>query len=95
MLFRSAPRRGAVFHLILLWQNGLNRLCCLLLALTNQVLSALGKPVLPIESQTVEQLVTAGITTVAALVAWWKNNSFTPAALQADQTYDKLKAQGK
>lgn len=71
------------------------RTACLLLALTNQVLSALGKPVLPIESQTVEQLVTAGITTVAALVAWWKNNSFTPAALQADQTYDKLKAQGK
>ena len=56
------------------------RTACLLLALTNQVLSALGKPVLPIESQTVEQLVTAGITT---------------AALQADQTYNKLKAQGK
>ena len=71
------------------------RTACLLLALTNQVLSALGKPILPIESQTVEQLVTAGITTVAALVAWWKNNSFTPAALQAVQTYDKLKAQGK
>lgn len=71
------------------------RTVCLLLALTNQVLSALGKPVLPIESQTVEQLVTAGITTVAALVAWWKNNSFTTAALQADQTYDRLKAQGK
>ena len=71
------------------------RTACLLLALTNQVLSACGKPMLPIESQTVEQLVTAGITTVAALVAWWKNNSFTPAALQADQTYDKLKAQGK
>ena len=68
------------------------RTACLLLALTNQVLSALGKPVLPIESQTVEQLVTAGITTV---VAWWKNNSFTVAALQADQTYNKLKAQGK
>lgn len=33
------------------------RTACLLLALTNQVLSALGKPVLPIESQTVEQLV--------------------------------------
>ena len=59
------------------------------------LLSACGKPVLPIESQTVEQLVTAGITTVAALVAWWKNNSFTVAALQADQTYDKLKAQRK
>ena len=71
------------------------RTACLLLALTNQVLSALGKPVLPIESQTVEQLVTAGITTVAALVAWWKNNSFTPAALQADAEFDRLKKQVK
>ena len=71
------------------------RTACLLLALTNQVHSALGKPVLPIESATVEQLVTAGITTVAALVAWWKNNSFTAAALEADKTFDRLKAQGK
>ena len=71
------------------------RTACLLLALTNQLLSALGKPVLPIESETVEQLVTAGITSIAALVAWWKNNSFTPAALEADKTYDRLKAQGK
>ena len=71
------------------------RTACLLLALANQVLSALGKPVLPIESATVEQLVTAGITTVTALVAWWKNNSFTPAALEADKTFANLKAQGK
>lgn len=71
------------------------RTACLLLALTNQVLSALGKPVLPIESATVEQLVTAGITTVTALVAWWKNNSFTAAALEADKTFNRLKAQGK
>ena len=71
------------------------RTAALLLALTNQVLSALGKPVLPIESATVEQLVTAGITTATALIAWWKNNSFTAAALEADKTYDRLKAQGK
>ena len=31
------------------------RTACLLLALINQVLSALGKPILPIESATVEQ----------------------------------------
>ena len=73
----------------------LARTAALALALTNQVLSACGKPVLPIESATVEQLVTAGITTVAALIAWWKNNSFTAAALEADKTYDRLKAQGK
>ena len=63
------------------------RTAVLLLALTNQVLSALGKPMLPIESQTVEQLVTAGITTVAALISWWNNNSFTSAAIQADAEY--------
>ena len=71
------------------------RTACLLLALTNQVLSACGKPVLPIESQELEQLVTAGITTVAALVSWWNNNSFTAAALEADKTYDRIKQQGK
>lgn len=66
------------------------RTAVLLLALTNQVLSALGKSPLPIESAELEQLVTAGITTVAALIAWWKNNSFTQAAIEADKTYDKL-----
>ena len=71
------------------------RTACLLLALTNQVLSALGKPVLPIESATVEQLVTAGITTVTALISWWNNNSFTAAAIQADAELERLKAQGK
>ena len=59
--------------------------------LTNQVLSALGKPMLPIESQTVEQLITAGITTVAALVSWWNNNSFTAEAIQADEEFNRLK----
>ncbi len=71
----------------------LARTAVLALALTNQLLSAAGKPVLPIDSASVEQLVTAGITTVAALVAWWKNNSFTTAALEADKTYDRLRKQ--
>ena len=69
------------------------RTAVLLLALTNQILSAMGKPILPIESSTVEQLVTAGITSVAALVSWWKNNSFTQAAIKADELLDQM--QGK
>ena len=68
------------------------RTAVLLLALTNQMLSAMGKSPLPIESPTVEQLVTAGITTIAALIAWWKNNSFTKEAIAADKEYDRLKA---
>lgn len=69
------------------------RTACLMLALTNQVLSALGKPVLPIESATVEQLVTAGITTVTALINWWYNNSFTQAAIEGDKIYENVKNQ--
>lgn len=69
------------------------RTAVLLLALTNQVLSAVGKPVLPIESEQLEKLVTAGITCAAALVAWWKNNSFSQPALQADVVLKDLKAQ--
>ena len=69
----------------------LARTAALALALTNQVLSAMGKPVLPIESTTVEQLVTAGITTVAALISWWKNNSFTPEAIKADGYLEQLR----
>ena len=68
------------------------RTAVLLLALTNQMLSAMGKSPLPIESTTVEQLVTAGITTIAELGAWWKNNSFTKEAIAADKEYDRLKA---
>ena len=69
------------------------RTACLLLALTNQMLSAMGKPIIPIESSTVEQLVTAGITTVTALIAWWNNHSFTQAAIQADGVMENLKKQ--
>ena len=67
----------------------------LLLALTNQVLSAVGKPVLPIESENLEQLVTAGITIGASLWAWWKNNSFTGAAQEADKYMAELKEGGE
>ena len=69
------------------------RTVVLALALANQLLSAAGKPVLPIDSASVEQWVTAGLTTAAAIWAWWKNNSFTPEAIRADELLDQM--QGK
>ncbi|MGN0706554.1 MAG: phage holin [Faecalibacterium sp.] len=63
------------------------------LALTNQLLSAAGKPVLPIESENLEQLITSGLTVAASLWAWWKNNSFTQEALHADVVLNDLKNQ--
>ena len=71
----------------------LARTAVLLLALTNQVLSAMVKPVLPIESGTLEQLISTGFTTVSALVNWWYNNSFTPEAIEADDFMTRLKQQ--
>ncbi len=56
----------------------LARTAALALALTNQVLSAVGKPILPIESAQLEQPISSGLTVAAALASWWNNNSFTP-----------------
>ena len=69
----------------------LARTAALALALTNQVLSAVGKPILPIESAQLEQLISTGFTTVSALVNWWFNNSFTKEAIQADAEFERLK----
>lgn len=68
------------------------RTACLLLALLNQVLCALGKSPLPIESETLNQLVTTSLTVTAALVSWWKNNSFTKEAIAADKEYERLRS---
>ena len=67
------------------------RTAVLALALINQLLSALGKPVLPIENGTLEQLMSTGFTTVSALVNWWYNNSFTPEAIEADAFMARMK----
>ena len=69
----------------------LARTAALALALTNQVLSAPGHRVLPIESAELEQLVSTGLTIATALVSWWKNNSFTPEAIEADDFLCQLK----
>ena len=61
------------------------RTAALGLALTNQLLSAAGKPLLPIDNAQLEQMISTGLTVGAALAACWKNNSFTSAAIEADK----------
>lgn len=55
------------------------------LALTNQVLTVFGKSPIPIDDDTVTNLISAGCTVGAAVAAWWKNNSFTQKAIKADR----------
>lgn len=70
------------------------RTLILILALVNQVLSATGRAVLPIEDAQIESLVSAIWTMTAALVAWWKNNSVTTAAINADKVLKDI-AEGR
>lgn len=68
------------------------RTAVLLLAIANNVLAIAGKSPLPFDDQTVTEVISFAFTTGASLVAWWKNNSFTQAAIEADEMLDKLKA---
>lgn len=67
------------------------RTVVLALAIVNNALAIAGKSPLPIDDQTVTEVISFVFTTGAALAAWWKNNSFTQAAIEADETLDKLK----
>lgn len=67
------------------------RTTVLALALANQVLSVAGLSPLPIDSAALEPWVTTGLTTAAAVWAWWKNNSFTPEAIRADELLKKMR----
>ena len=61
------------------------RTVCLIVALSNQVLTVCGKNPLPFSEAEVYEGVSVTITVVTALVAWWKNNSFTKRAIYADE----------
>lgn len=67
------------------------RTAVLALALTNQILSVAGLSPLPIDSATLEPWVTTGLTTAAAIWAWWNNNSFTPEAIRADELLKEMR----
>ena len=67
------------------------RTVVLILALVNQVLSVLGYKIIPIEDEQVNDFITMLFTIGSALAAWWKNNSFTEAAIEGDKYKDIVK----
>jgi SPP1 family holin len=67
------------------------RTICLILALANQFLVAFGKRPLPITDEQINVLVSTLITIVIAMWNWWKNNSFTKEAIEADEYLARLK----
>jgi SPP1 family holin len=67
------------------------RTIVLIVALINQGLIIFDRCPLPFDNAEVEAGVSMLFTTVASLWAWWKNNSFTKNAIEADKVLDELK----
>lgn len=67
------------------------RTVCLVVALVNQGLTLAGHSLLPISDEQINEAITLGATIVTSLWAWWKNNSFTQAAIVADEFMHDVK----
>lgn len=69
------------------------RTIVLFLALANQVLAIAGKEAFPVTEDQIYQGVTLVVTIGSSVWAWWKNNSFTKNAIEADKVLAELKAE--
>lgn len=67
------------------------RTAVLIFALVNQILTMVGKNPLPFAEEDVYTAVTTFLTVGASLWTWWKNNSFTQPALEADVYRKEIK----
>ena len=67
------------------------RTVVLIVALINQILTSTGHSVIPVTDDQISELLTLVITVGASVWAWWKNNSFTKEAIEADEVLDNLK----
>ena len=69
------------------------RTIILTIALINQIFAIFGRQQIPVQEDTVYQIVSLLFTIVTTVWSWWKNNSFTQEAIKADEYMHKLKAQ--
>lgn len=67
------------------------RLVVLVILLINQALIVFGLNPLPFSEEQIFEAVSSVATVVVALWAWWKNNSITKEAQQADEYLQELK----
>lgn len=61
------------------------------LALLNQCLVASGKSIIPIEEEQLTEFISLCFTITASVLAWWKNNSFSKCAIEADKYMQSIK----
>ena len=61
------------------------------IALLNSILVMLGRSPLPWSEDALYEGMSAGLAVITTLWSWWKNNSFTTAAIKADNYMKELK----
>ena len=71
------------------------RLIILIISVVNAILAWLGKGRIDIADNTIYQLVSIIALIASSIWAYWKNNSYTDAALKADEYMKSLKENGK
>lgn len=67
------------------------RTIVLILALANMALTFMGKNPIDISEDTIYEACTILATIATALIAWWKNNSFSKAAIAGDEAKSRVK----
>jgi len=72
-------------------KQALARLIVLVVLLINQSLTMLGWNPLPFSEEQIYEGISSVATVAVGLWAWWKNNSVTKEAQEADQYLKKLK----
>lgn len=63
------------------------------ITLINQILVVGGKNPLPFTNDEIYNALSMTATIAATVWVWWKNNSFTPAAIEADALMRELKGE--
>ena len=71
------------------------RTIILIYALVNQILTFSGHSILPIGEAQVTELISITFTVVTSIIAWWKNNSFTEEAIEADKYLRELRGKAE
>lgn len=67
------------------------RTVILFVTILNNILTMAGKNPLPFSEDELYMILSSIISGIIALWAWWKNNSFTKAAIEADTVMKDLK----
>jgi SPP1 family holin len=67
------------------------RTTVLAVSLINLALTSSGHSVLPFSDEQIASVFADGFVAISAMVSWWKNNSFTKKAIEADKVLKESK----